>query len=327
MVIAPKTIIVQEGDETKGIYFIQEGKVELYKTIEGSEFILEEVSRGQVIGLVAWNNNERHIITARARIQTVVIFYPLEVISPLFNDLNPILTLFIRAVTERFKNLNLQLVESKIKEKKLLISTGSPHQHAAQLAHLLSAFIRQGTIVHEENNIFPLKSFLINGEIILFKKFDYLEKIFNQFAVGGLIKVVFDKKYGNILFNPNSQFIEDFAVFSTNVSKKGLTAFMPLKFHKWIGGLIRLHKRYKEKEGVFPKKEFVLLVNKELGRTDGQEITTQLIGFHLIQEKGADQQSKMIFFNASQLQKKVIFESISRGIHEIDQKEEKKQEV
>ena len=318
IVLPPKTIVVQEGDETKGIYVIQEGKVELYKTVEGFEISLGEIARGQIIGLATLISRERHVVTARTIVQTVALFYPLEAITPFFNEVNPIVGVFIKSSTERLNNISQQLIETKMNEKKLIKSTGSPHQHAAQLAHLLAAFVRQGTIEHEENKIYPLKSFLINGEIILHKKFDYLEKIFNLFSSGGLIKVLFDKKYGNIVLKPNIQLIEDFAVFSTDIAKKGLTGFIPIKCHKWISGLIRIHKRYKENSGSFLKQDFPNLVGKELGRDDGEDIMIQLLSLKLIQEKGADQQSMKILLNAPQLQKRVIFESISRGVNDID---------
>lgn len=318
IVLPPKTIVVQEGDETKGIYVIQEGKAEIYKTVEGFEISLGEISRGQIIGLATLLSKERHVFTARTVTQTVALFYPLDAINPFFNEVNSIVGAFMKAATERLQSFTQQLVETKINERKLIKSTGSPHQHAAQLAHLLAAFIRQGTIEYEENKIYPLKSFLINGEIILHKKFDYLEKMFNLFSSGGLIKVLFDKKYGNIILKPNIQFIEDFAVFSTNIAKKGLTGFIPTKCHKWISGLIRIHKRFKENSGSFLKRDFPNLIGKELGRDDGEDVMMQLLSLRLIQEKGTDQLNMKIILNASQLQKRVIFESISRGINDIE---------
>jgi CRP/FNR family transcriptional regulator, cyclic AMP receptor protein len=318
IVLPPKTIVVQEGDETKGIYVIQEGKVELYKIVEGFEISLGEITRGQIIGLTTLIGRERHLVTARTVVQTVALFYPVEAITPFFNEVNPIVGVFIKASTERLNNISHQLIETKMNERKLIKSTGSPHQHAAQLAYLLASFVRQSTIEHEENKIYPLKSFLINGEIILHKKFDYLERIFNLFSSGGLIKVLFDKKYGNIVLKPNIQLIEDFAVSSTNVAKKGITGFIPIKCHKWISGLIRIHKRFKENSGSFLKQDFPNLISKELGRDDGEDIMTQLLTLRLIQEKGVDQQSMKIVLNAPQLQKRVIFESISRGVNDID---------
>ncbi len=318
IVLPPKTIVVQEGDETKGIYVIQEGKVELYKTVEGFEIPLGEIARGQIIGLSTLITRERHVVTARTIVQTVALFYPLEAITPFFNEVNPIVGVFIKAATERLNIFGQQLTDTKMNERKLIKSTGSPHQHAAQLAHLLAAFVRQGTIEHEENKIYPLKSFLINGEIILHKKFDYLEKMFNLFSTGGLIKVLFDKKYGNIVLRPNIQLIEDFAVFSTGIAKKGVIGFIPIKCHKWISGLIRIHKRFQENSGSFLKLDFPNLIGKELGRDDGDDVMIQLLSLKLIQEKGADQQSMKILLNAPQLQKRVIFESISRGINDID---------
>ena len=318
IVLPPKTIVVQEGDETKGIYVIQEGKVELFKTIEGHEYPLGEIARGQIIGLSTLLSKERHVVTARTVVQTVALFYPLEAINPYFNEVNPIINIFIKSATERIKFFSQQLIEVRVNEKKLIKSTGSPHQHGSQLAYLLAAFVRQGTIEHDENKIYPLKSFLVNGELILNKKFDYLEKIFNLYSTGGLIKTIFDKKYGNIILSPNVQLIEDFAVFSANIAKKGLTGFIPIKCHKWVSGLIRIHKRFKENSGSFLKVDFANLINKELGREDGDDILVQLLSLKLLSEKGADQASMRILLNASMLQKRVIFESISRGINDID---------
>ncbi len=318
IVLPPKTTVVQEGDETKGIYVIQEGKVELIKTVEGFEISLGEISRGDIIGMNTLMSRERHVLTARTIVQTVALFYSTDSIIPFFNDANPIVSTFIKAICERVNYLSDLAIEGKMNEKKLEKNSGTAHQHAAQLAHLLAAFVRQGTIEHDDNKIYPLKSFLINGEIILFRKFDYLEKIFTAFSTSGLIKVVFDKKYGNIILKPNVQLIEDFAIFSTNVGKKGIAAFVPIKCHNWMSGLIRIHKRNKDNNGAFPKKDFPNMINRELGRQDGEEIMHKLMGYKLITEKGADEGSKRIFYNAIQLQKRIIFESISRAVNDLD---------
>ena len=66
------------------------------------------------------------------------------------------------------------------------------------------------------------------------------------------------------------------------------------------------------------KVDFANLINKELGREDGDDILVQLLSLKLLSEKGADQASMRILLNASMLQKRVIFESISRGINDID---------
>lgn len=117
IVLPPKTIVVQEGDETKGIYVIQEGKVELFKTIEGQEIPLGEIARGQIIGLATILSRKRHTVTARTIVQTVTLFYPFEAIKLYFNELNPILSVFIKSATERIGLLISQLVEAKLNEK------------------------------------------------------------------------------------------------------------------------------------------------------------------------------------------------------------------
>lgn len=319
IVLPPKTTVVQEGDESKGIYVIQDGKVELIKTVEGIEFQMGEISRGDIIGVGSVLSKGRHVITARTIIQTTALFYSNESIAPYFNDANPIISTFIKAVSDRLNHLSNLIVEARLKEKKLEMNTGNSHQHAGQLAYMLAAFVRMGTIEHDENQIYPLKSFLINAEHILTRPFDYLEKIFNAFSTSGLIKVIHDKKYGNIIMKPNVQLIEDFAVFSMSISKKGTAAFVPIKFHNWMSGLIRIHKRNRQNEGAFPKADFPATLGRELGRQDGEEIMYKLMGYKILSEKGADEKSKRIFFNAIQVQKRIIFESISRIVNDVSQ--------
>jgi hypothetical protein len=213
---------------------------------------------------------------------------------------------------ERLKHVNDLLISTKLNEKNLLRTVGTSHHHCTQLAYLLAAFIRKSSLMNDANeSIFQIKDFLVQAENILMKKFSYLERMYNAFVSCGLIKELDDKKYGKILLKPNILLIEEYAVYSINLYKKGTPVFVSKKFHPWMSALTRSSRKNNNLEK-FKRADLALLLQTEVGRQDGESLLTQMLDHKIIAEQNGE-----ITFSVLKLHKAVVFESLVRSIKDI----------
>lgn len=309
---APEQVIFNEGDKSDGIYLIQEGEIEVYHIRENMPIVLGKLVAGEVLGTLTIFSNDTRKASARALTQSTLIFYQNSGMAESFKNLPGWCQAVIKDALRRLSHVNNLLTETKVNEKKLLRVIGTSHHHSAQLAFLLSSFVKKNSLKNDVNvAIYPTSDFLVYAEKILNKDFKYLEKIYKAFIECGLIKEVDDKKYGTILLNPNEGMIHDFAIFSIDVVKKGLNFFVPKKFHPWMSALTRISRKNNNLEK-FKRSDLSLLIQTELGRQDGESLLTQMLDYKIITEQNGE-----ITFSALKLHKTVVFESLVRLIKDI----------
>lgn len=312
LTFAPKQIIFNEGDATNGIYHVQEGEIEIFRIRENTEVTLGTLKAGDVLGTITLFSQEPRTATARATTQTVAVFYQNEGLGEAFKALPVWSQAVIKDAIGRLKHVNELLIAAKLNEKNLLRNIGTSHHHSAQLANLLAIFARKATIKNDLNiPILVTTDFLTIAENILMKRFQYLENIYKAFNECGLIKEVEDKKYGRIINNPNPQILEDFAVFSLNVVKKGTNLFIPKKYHPWMSSLARISKK-NNNQNKFKRAEIAILLQTDLGRQDGEVLIADMLQNEIIKEE-----NEYITYTPLKLQKTVVFESLCRIIKEI----------
>ncbi len=312
LTFSPQQIIFHEGDATNGIFHVQEGQIEIFRIRENTEVVLGTLKPGDVLGTITLFSKEARTATARAVTQTVAIFYQSEGLSEEFKTLPGWSQALIKDAIGRLKHVNDLLISSKLSEKNLLRNIGTSHHHCAQLSYLLASFVRKASIMNDSNiPIFPTKDFIVQAECILMKKYSYLENMYKAFIDCGLIKEIDDKKYGKILLKPNGALIEEYAIFSLNVVKKGTNFFIPKKYHPWMSAIARISRKNNNLEK-FKREELVPLLQSDLGRQDGEVLISDLVQNEIIEEKEGH-----ILFSSSKLQKTVVFESLSRIIKDI----------
>ncbi len=312
LTFAPKQVIFHEGDPANGIFHVQEGQIEIFRVRENTEVVLGTLKPGDVLGTITLFSKEPRTATARALTQTVAVFYQSEGLSEAFKALPVWSQALIKDAIGRLKHVNDLLISTKLNEKNLLRNIGTSHHHCAQLSYLLASFVRKTSIMNDSNvPIFPTKDFIVQAECILMKKFSYLENMYKAYIDCGLLKEIDDKKYGKILLKPNAALIEEYAVFSLNVVKKGTNFFIPKKYHPWMSALARISRKNNNLEK-FKREEIVLLLQSDLGRQDGEVLISDLVQNEIIEEKDG-----FISFSSSKLQKTVVFESLSRFIKDI----------
>ncbi|BBH53245.1 Crp/Fnr family transcriptional regulator [Fluviispira sanaruensis] len=312
LTFAPQQIIFNEGEESNGIYLIQEGIVEIFRVREGTEVNLGTLKQNDVLGTLTVLSKEPRTASARATAKCTVLFFQSQGLKESFKEIPLWSQAVIKDAIGRVKHVNELLIEAKLNEKKLLRTVGSSHHHSAQLAYLLASLVRKGAILNDTQvSIFPTKDFITCAELILMKKYNYLEQIFKAFNECGLIKEMDDKKYGKILMKPNPGLMEEFAAFSLNIAKKGSLTFLSQKFYPWMSAVARISKKNNNQEN-FKRADLALLLQTELGREDGEFIVSELIQHGILSEK-----DNIVNFSTNKLQKTVVFESLSRILKDI----------
>lgn len=305
-------ILFHEGDPSTGLYFVQSGTIEVFRSRDNIEILLDTLRPGDVLGTFTILSKDPRLASARAKEDCVLNFYSNDFFKQEFKSI-PIWTQsVIKDAIARVKVLNEKLVESKIVEKNLQRNIGTVYHHCAQLAYLLASFMRTSKVVDDNNvPIFPVKNFLIQAEFILLKKFSYLEKMYQLFIENKLIKIVNTQKYGKVIEHPNPQVLEDFSNFSIGVVRKGTNYFVPLRFHKWILALIRISKKFNNL-GEFERSQLCDLLSAEIEKKDADLIIEQLCVNKIIEKY-----DRLIKYSPQNLEKTIIFEGIARALKEI----------
>lgn len=76
------SLIFSEGDEVKGLYVVNEGKVKVYSTeADGKENIIRLASDGKIIGHRGFGGNWKYPVSAKSYVKTTMSFIPLDVFN------------------------------------------------------------------------------------------------------------------------------------------------------------------------------------------------------------------------------------------------------
>jgi CRP/FNR family transcriptional regulator, cyclic AMP receptor protein len=163
----PKDIVFREGEESKGIYIIQEGRVEIFKKREDVEVIVSEMTAGEVIGIVSLFSKDPLTSSARASTNVVLGFYNTRKLDEELKTMPVWVQAVIKDAVARLRGVIEKLIEMKVQEK-TQHSKDSVYQNGAQFANLMSVLSRAGTVTTEEGiPVFPLKGVIAHAEGIL----------------------------------------------------------------------------------------------------------------------------------------------------------------
>lgn len=303
-------VLFNEGDDGGSLYFVKEGRLEIYRIRDGNSIHLGYVNAGDVLGTVTLFSKESRTASARVIMPATVICLTSTTLESLMATVPVWFQALLKDAIARLKYVDERLVETTLKEKNLLQKVGTPMHHASQMAGLLSALMRLGTINEDDIELFPLRGFIPRAEQVLHKRAEYLEVIFDAFMQGGLIKSVQDKKYGPSVQKPKPQILDDFSVFALQVARVGIEKFAPVKMYAYMSGLVRAQKKFPDKSSFTPE-ELCDCLGKEMGRTITDALLAELLNHDVLRKMGDS-----FGFTANQLQRRIVFESVCRTIHD-----------
>lgn len=310
-------VLFREGDPSGGLFFIKEGRIEIYRERDGTEILLGTSNPGDVLGTVTLFSKEPRTASARAVTQSTVLHLNPQALEVSMKDVPTWAQALLKDAVARLKYVDEKLVETKLTEKKLIQRVGTPMHHACQLTSLLAGLVRLGLIKEDDIELFPLKGFIPRAEQVLLKRAEYLESLFAALIQGGLVKQAEDKKFGSSLMRPKVQLLDDFSVFCLQVARKGIAGFAPTKLYPWMGALVRVQKRCPGQES-FAQEELADHLSKEMGRTVSDILVQELMSHGVVRgQAGAGK----VTFSVSQVQRRMVFENTCRLIKECKEAE------
>lgn len=303
-------ILFEESDPCDGVYIVREGFIEIGKHRDGDFLVLAKMRDGDVIGTMSLFSREPRSASARAVGSARLIHIDDKTIESSFLNLPVWVQAVLKDCTARLKNSSEELVEAKLREKRLYSKLGTVFHSASQLAAMLAYGVRSGTIQDEGISLFPLKGFFERCEGVLLKRAEHLETLFLAFMKGSLVKAQDDKKWGRSVFSPNPQVLEDFSVFCLQASKNNFESFVPSKFTPVLSALIRVSKKEKIARD-YPLNELIERVKAECGKSIDAGTVRELLRLRVFSQTPI---SESYTWSDRQLQRRLVFESTCRFI-------------
>jgi CRP-like cAMP-binding protein len=313
-VLLPGKLLFREGDPTDGLYFVKDGKITIFRERDGTEIELAVLGPGDVLGTVTIISREPRSASARALSQASVLFVSASSLEASLKTIPIWAIALLKDCTVRLKETDARLCEAIVQEKRMRGKVGTIMHHGAQLAAFLGALTKVGTLEDDGLKLFPLAGFVPRAESVLLQKAEYLQHILDAFVKGGLVKRVEDKKYGTSLSDPRTSVLEEFAVFCRAVAKDGKDNFAPLKFVPFMSALVRIRKKFPERE-IWKRADLGAAMDKDLGRTDGVAAVRNLQDLGIVRLKPGSEDE--FLFDAGQAQRRVVFEATCREIDSI----------
>ena len=301
-------MIFREGDPSGGIYFVKEGKVDIFRERDGLQVALGVSGPGDILGTITVFSKDPRLASARASTQVTLLHIGVDSLDSGFKDVPVWAQAVLKDAIARLKYVDEKLVDAKLQEKKLLARVGTPFQHASQMASFLASLVRIGAITDEGVELFPLKGFVPRCEIVLLRRAEYLDRIFGCLTQAGLIKTVEDKKYGTSIQKPRAQLLEEFGVFCLHAGKSGVASFAPQKLYPWMSSVVRLSKKFEGKDS-FTRAELADALSKEMARTVSEALVGELVAHGVVRTLGSPDK---VGFNAAQVSRRIVFENTCR---------------
>lgn len=311
-VYMPGDVLFHEGDPSGGLYFIQSGKVDVFKVRSETEVVLGVLGAGEILGTLTVFNGEPRTASARAASRVEVQYMSSTSLTQGMSKIPVWAVAIIKDTVARLKHVDDLLVQSSLNEKRLRQEVGGILHHAAQFANFCALMMRLACKEEDGVTVFPLKGISARAEPVLNLRAEYIETILAVFVKAGLLKPVSDKKWGEMIREPRPKVYEDFGTFAYRVAKKGTADFVPQKFAKWVGAMVRLRKKSPEKPS-YTMAEFVDLVSKESGRS----VPPEMIEF--FKKNGLIRiQNNQVSFEADSLQRRLVFEATCQELLDAD---------
>jgi CRP/FNR family transcriptional regulator, cyclic AMP receptor protein len=311
---APGQLVFREGDPCDGVYFIQEGKIEIFRERDGLAVSFGFQSAGEVLGTLSMFTREARAASAKAISQVSLLHVNAETLDLGIKSIPVWALALLKDTVNRLKIVDERLVESKLLEKKLKARVGTNLQHAGQMAAFLGALMRLGSVDDDGILLFPLNGFVNRCEGVLQRRAEYLQYIFDCFVNSGLLKVVENKKYGLCVSKPKFALLEDFGVFCNLAHKSEFKEFAPAKLYAFMSALGRAVKKKGEKEA-YSLEEMIAGLNEEMGRTVGDDVFAQLQLYGVLRPDGKG----LFVFKAAQCSRRIVFEGTCRMVKEVEQ--------
>jgi len=102
----PGDTLIKEGDDGSRAYLIEDGKVEVFRTIEGRKVVLGERGKGQILGEMALIDNVGRIASCVAATKVTCVVITRPEFDKLMTRTSPLLKGIIRIMVANVRSLD-----------------------------------------------------------------------------------------------------------------------------------------------------------------------------------------------------------------------------
>ena len=96
-------IIVEPGEPSQGAFLIEEGKVEVYRTVGDRKIVVATLGKGEIFGEMALVGEAEHARYVEARARTSCLVISREQYQTLLEETPPIMRLFLSRVVRKLR--------------------------------------------------------------------------------------------------------------------------------------------------------------------------------------------------------------------------------
>jgi len=115
----PGEILFRQNDFADGLYFIEEGSVEIYLEKNETIISLGKISRGEFLGTVTLLSGDTRAAGARAQTKVIVRYYNRDTFMKTIDTLPAWARAVIKDITKRLRDMNEKVLQSTTENEKL----------------------------------------------------------------------------------------------------------------------------------------------------------------------------------------------------------------
>lgn len=218
-------LLIKEGEGGGGLYIIRRGRVKVFRERANSEVVLAALGPGDVLGTMTVVTGEPRTASVRALEDGEAVIMDAAAFAEEIQQLPKWITVVIKDLTTRIKNVNEMLVDASVRDRRLRMQVSNVFHHLGRFAHFLALMIRHSR--HEDDTlgpVTPLQEALVRAEPVLNLRHEYLEKLWAVIVESGLVREVNSRKFGAVMSNVQPRLLEALGDHAFLVAREGITA-------------------------------------------------------------------------------------------------------
>ena len=102
-------ILLQEGEHSNSLYWVQAGQLVVMKKRNGEDIILGHVYSGELVGEISFLDNEARSATVKALTECELIEIPRETFEKIFSGQPKWLEILVKTLAERLRKANARI--------------------------------------------------------------------------------------------------------------------------------------------------------------------------------------------------------------------------
>lgn len=107
--LQPNQFLIQEGEHSHNMYWVQSGQLVVTKKRLNEEVILGHVNSGELVGEISFLDNEARSASVKAITEVELISIPQETLENLFSTQPKWLEVLVKTLAERLRKANARV--------------------------------------------------------------------------------------------------------------------------------------------------------------------------------------------------------------------------